>query len=314
MNGQPRRVLAIDGGGIRGVFPAAFLAEMEKALGRPVGQQFDLVAGTSTGGIIAIALGLGLSGERILDLYREVGARVFARQGMVARVAALWRERYRIEPLADALNTAFGTRLLGDSTLRLLIPTFDLAAERVEVFKTSHHEKLHRDWHMTAVDVALAAIAAPGYFPVHLSPGGMPHIDGGIWARNPLGLAVIEAMTNLQWPPWNLRVLSLGCTSASLGIAWKDGRALGAAYWMARLADVFMKAQSSSALSLAHDLLGEDAVIRINPHVAHAPIDDVGSIDELEALGRAAARTALPRLEQQGFLGPQAPAFVPFHN
>lgn len=314
MIGQPRRILAIDGGGIRGVFPAAFLAETEAALGRPVGPQFDLVAGTSTGGIIAIALGLGLSGEHILALYREVGARVFTKQGLVARVAGLWREKYRVEPLADALNKAFGNHLLGDSALRLLIPSFDLADERVQVFKTSHHEKLHHDWHMTAVDVALAAIAAPGYFPVHLSPGGMPHIDGGVWARNPLGLAVIEAMTILQWPPWNLRVLSLGCTSASLGIDWQGGRALGAAYWMARLADVFMKAQSSSALSLAHDLLGEEAVIRVNPHVAAAPIDDVGSIDELEALGRAEARAALPRLEQLGFLGPQAAPFIPAHN
>jgi patatin-like phospholipase/acyl hydrolase len=71
----PFRILSLDGGGIRGVFPAAFLAKLEEHLNAPIGSYFDLIAGTSTGGIITIGLGLGLSAKDILKLYEEQGAR-----------------------------------------------------------------------------------------------------------------------------------------------------------------------------------------------------------------------------------------------
>ena len=75
-----RRILTIDGGGIKGVFPAAFLATLEDELGGPVADYFDLIAGTSTGGIIAIGLGLGMTAKELLHLYREAGGRIFARR------------------------------------------------------------------------------------------------------------------------------------------------------------------------------------------------------------------------------------------
>jgi patatin-like phospholipase/acyl hydrolase len=71
------RVLSIDGGGIRGVFPAAFLAQLQKHLEHPIGRYFDLIAGTSTGGIIAIGLGLGIPISEILQLYELKGPRIF---------------------------------------------------------------------------------------------------------------------------------------------------------------------------------------------------------------------------------------------
>src|SRR5947207_9104557 len=71
------RILSLDGGGIRGVFPAAFLARLEEHLEHPIGRYFDLIAGTSTGGIIAIGLGLGLSAGDIVKLYVEQGPAIF---------------------------------------------------------------------------------------------------------------------------------------------------------------------------------------------------------------------------------------------
>ena len=93
-DGKFLRILSLDGGGIRGVFPAAFLARLEEHLEHPIGRYFDLIAGTSTGGIIAIGLGLGLSADDILKLYVEKGPAIFDQEhGAVeyARRCAAWR-------------------------------------------------------------------------------------------------------------------------------------------------------------------------------------------------------------------------------
>ena len=111
--------------------------------------------------------------------------------------------------------------------------------------------------------VALATVAAPTYFPIHLSPEGLPYIDGSLWARNPLALALIEAIGVLDWPRHEIEVLSLGCTSEHLNVSWQKRISLGASYWGARIADVFMKAQSSSAIAAAHSLVGSKNVVRI---------------------------------------------------
>lgn len=94
-----RRILTIDGGGIKGVFPAAFLAAIEDEIGRPVVEHFDLVAGTSTGGIIALALGLGMSARDVLQLYLETGHQIFPRRRLPRQLRGLLRARYSNMPL-----------------------------------------------------------------------------------------------------------------------------------------------------------------------------------------------------------------------
>src|SRR5579862_7682308 len=112
-----RRILTIDGGGIKGVFPAAFLATLEQQLGRPIGRYFDLIAGTSTGGIIAIGLGLGLSAGDILKLYVEQGPAIFGQDhGSVQNwfrqklrgMAHLVATKHSSEPLRRALEDVLG--------------------------------------------------------------------------------------------------------------------------------------------------------------------------------------------------------------
>ena len=140
-----RRILTIDGGGIKGVFPAAFLATLEDELGGPIGEYFDLIAGTSTGGIIAIGLGLGMTAKELLQLYRDTGAKIFQRRRFGARAIGLFRAKYTNAALRHTLVAAFGERYLGESGTRLLIPSLNLAAERVHLYKTSHHPKLVND-------------------------------------------------------------------------------------------------------------------------------------------------------------------------
>lgn len=310
-----RRILTIDGGGIKGVFPAAFLARLEDTLGTPIAEYFDLIAGTSTGGIIAIGLGLGLSANEILRLYRENARRIFPRSLGIG-LPGIFRAKYAKTALREVLTESFGDRRLGDSHQRLLIPSLNLAAEHVHLYKTSHHPALFNDYKVSAVEVALATVAAPTYFPVHLSPDGIPFIDGSVWANNPLGLAVIEAVGILGWPRDEIRVLSLGCISSHLKISWRKRTSLGAtSYWGARLAQVFMTAQSSSAIVTANALIGAEHVFRINPDIDRHrfTIDGLRQLPLLCQLGFDEAANRLSELAPTFFHHP-AEEFEPYHK
>jgi hypothetical protein len=309
-----RRILTIDGGGIKGVFPAALLATLEDEIGAPVADYFDLIAGTSTGGIIAIGLGLGLTAKELLNFYRETGRRIFYRRRF-APMRRLFRAKYTNSALREVLVQAFGERYLGESTKRLLIPSLNLAAERVHLYKTSHHPTLVRDYRVPAVEVALATVAAPTYFPIHISPEGVPYIDGSMWARNPLGLAVIEAIGVLDWPRDEIKVLSLGCTSTSLNVSWQTRVSLGASFWGARIADVFMKAQSSSAIATSHALIGSKNVFRISPDTSsyRFTLDGIQHIPLLAKLGHDEALAQLPALRDI-FFREKAEPFEPCHK
>jgi hypothetical protein len=309
-----RRILTIDGGGIKGVFPAAFLAAIEDEIGRPVVEHFDLVAGTSTGGIIALALGLGMSARDVLQLYLETGHQIFPRRRLPRQLRGLLRARYSNAPLREVLQRAFGDRRLGESRTRLVIPSMDLAAERVHVYRTSHHPDFVRDYKLKAVEVALATVAAPSYFPIHLSEEGLPYVDGSLWARNPLGIAVIEAIGVLGWPREEIEVLSVGCTSQHLALSWQKRISMGAGYWAARIADVFMKAQSSAAIVTANALVGADRVVRVNPEMSHHrfTLDGAEHMPLLARLGRHEAHIRLPDLKPL-FFAAKADPFFPSH-
>ena len=187
-----RRVLSIDGGGLKGVFPASFLTEVEQELDAPIADYFDLIVGTSTGGIIAIGLGLGLSAGEILDFYVERGPAIFAGNRSMRFLRQLGRSKYSRGPLEQALRDVFGERRLGDSRTRLVIPSLNLETGEVHVYKTAHHGRFVKDYKELAANVALATAAAPTYFPTYRSAAGTPLIDGGMWAINPAGNAAVK--------------------------------------------------------------------------------------------------------------------------
>src|SRR5215211_2196105 len=121
-----RKVLAIDGGGIRGVLPAALLATVEDSLGEPVVDYFDLVTGTSTGGIIALGLASGLSAHEILDFYLEHGPGVFCGPKLPRKLRQWALGKYDAGGLSGALDRVFGDRRLGESMTRVVIPAVNL--------------------------------------------------------------------------------------------------------------------------------------------------------------------------------------------
>jgi patatin-like phospholipase/acyl hydrolase len=144
-----KRILSIDGGGLKGALPAAFLAEIEEATGKRIVDHFDLITGTSTGGIIAIGLGLGIPARTILDFYVNEGPAVFrqdrprlwAVERLYRAVRRVRRAKYEPDRLKRALTAILGGARIGDSATRLLIPAYDSNRRAVHVIKTAHHPR-----------------------------------------------------------------------------------------------------------------------------------------------------------------------------
>ena len=230
-----KRILTIDGGGIKGVFPASFLATVEDTINDNIANYFDLIVGTSTGGIIAMGLGLGLSAKEILDFYEESGPYIFGGNRFLRSLRWLGIAKYSSKKLKEKLSICFDQRKLGDSTKRLVIPCTNLETGEVHVYKTAHHPRLQRDYKEDAIEAVLATTAAPTYFRPHSSFSGVPLTDGGIWANNPVCVAVIEAISVLNWSRDSIKVLSIGCTTEPLKINWGRRSSLGIIYWAKKL-------------------------------------------------------------------------------
>jgi patatin-like phospholipase/acyl hydrolase len=319
-----RKILTLDGGGIRGVFPAAFLAKLEEHLDEPIGRYFDLIVGTSTGAIIAVGLGLGLSAGEILRFYEEKGPAIFDQhRGPVAnwivrrmRSAKHWVGRkYSNGSLRAALDEVLGERLIGESRTRLVVPAWHPILERVYLYKTAHHPRFETDFRQPAVDAAMASAAAPTFLDPYLTKEEVELVDGGVWANNPIGVAAVEAVGVLSWPGDRLKILSIGTTN-DVKAPGRLGGKLGTAPNLARL---FMAGQSHSALGAAKIITGDvhdrKAIWRIDQTVPldRYTLDDVSRIAEMKNRAIAEAREQLPDLRRH-FFDATAPDFVPFHR
>mgnify|MGYP001615470417 FL=1 len=310
-----KRILSLDGGGIKGVFSASFLACIEDSINDKVSNYFDLIAGSSTGGIIALGLGLGFSAKEILTFYEKLGPQIFIGNSIFNTIRHLFFSKYTSKELKLALESQFGSKTLGESDKRLVIPAMNLETGEIYIYKTSHNPRFERDHKEKVVDVALATAAAPSYFAPHMSQSGLPLIDGGVWANNPMGMAVVEAIGNLNWPSNSLRVLSIGCTSEALSVGVGRKVGLGVGYWGTKAVEIFMASQSSSSLGTAQVLIGHKNVFRINPIVARGrfALDTIQEIPSLKGLGASEARKALPHICPI-FFKTQAKPFKPNHG
>jgi uncharacterized protein len=317
-----RRILSIDGGGIMGTFPAAFLATYEEELGRPIGEYFDLIAGTSTGGILAIGLALGIPAQTLLRLYEERGPEIFGQQAgrglgrqLVQAVRHLFGPKHDADVLRKVLTDVLSERRLSEAKTRLLVPAWEADRQRVYIFKTAHHPRLKSDHRRLAVDVALGTAAAPSFFKRHRTEDGVGLVDGGVWANNPVALAVVEAIALLGWNPKTLQVLSLGCVNEIYALA----EAPGVGGLIADLARLFMDGQSHGALGMAKLLTGHEyertALHRVCPDVPKNlfRLDDTTKISRLKGLGSSSAREHRPRLEPVFFRAPADP-FLPVYT
>ena len=293
------QVLSLDGGGLRGIFLAAALAVWEEDFGKSFTDHFDLIVGTSTGGIVAIGLGLGMSPAEILTLYLNHADQIFptARRKRRAWLKWVWRPRYESGELRAILQSSFGDRLLGDSRVRLAIPSYDLTTDNVHLFRTPHHPVLRRDWRVRAVDVALATSAAPVFLPM-VSLDNQRLIDGGVWANNPILVGVAECFDRLGGKRGHIRVLSLG-TTTEIRERRTELDTGGLWAWSRELPELLLRGQSLAANNHAQLILGRDAVVRVDvstPSGLHK-LDNV-SVKDLIGRAQAESRVQSPAVSQ----------------
>lgn len=305
------QVLALDGGGIRGIFSAAVLAAIEEDCQTSIVDHFDLLVGTSTGGLIALALGLGKRPADVVQFYLEHGRSVF-RNPFGAGVLTQWfRPKYTVAGLRSALIATFGNRKFGESCKRLVITSYNIGADDVYLFRTPHAARLQRDRNVEAWKVALATSAAPTYFPACRDVDRLRLVDGGLWADNPCMVALTESVGTLRIPLSATSLLSIGTCDPVVGRPrWLDGA--GRAGWLLHVVDTVLSAQNTTAVNQAQFFLGADRFMRVNPKVpaCELDLDHVGSVEDLVGLARHHSRIYMPELRSR-FLRHKAPAFVP---
>ena len=195
------RVLSLDGGGALGLYPATILKLIEEEIldNTPIIKYFNLIAGTSTGGLIALSLASGHSLNEIIEFYKEKSKVIFPRTIITPLRflnGTLIRSIYSNKPLKRVLEEHFGE----DKIKNLLIPVCITAVDTINcspiVYKTQNAPNLSRDLNELLVDIALSTSSAPIYFPTYKFGQYHSVVDGGIWQNNPSLVGLIEANTN----------------------------------------------------------------------------------------------------------------------
>ena len=310
-SGRLFRILALDGGGLRGAFTAAVLATWDDMLkqggGNELVKHFDLVAGTSTGAILAIGLGLGLSPLEMLSFYREQGPRIFPKN----RKLRHWlKSKHESQTLRATLQAVFGDRSLSrDSCCRLVIPTVRAIHGEAEAIVTAHSPDRTGFAATSAVDAALASSAAPTYFDEAVTQGEIAtesYLDGGIWANNPVLPAIAEAVRHLKVPLDRIDVLSVG----TMGNEADFTKALGGgkAEWAPSSADLFFAAQEHAAASLADSLLSRARHLRVNQQTpSEIKLDDAEAMEDMALRGLNVGRDSFISVRSRFLDGFHAP-------
>lgn len=288
MSGLPLRppsdrfqVLALDGGGIRGIFTAAVLDGLETITGTRVLDHFDLVVGTSTGGIIALALAAGISPGEIVNVYVDEMRSIFPGPQPLRKCRQLFRSKYSSKGLERVARRLLGDRLLGESPVPLVITSFDIGENTVHLFKTPHAARLRRDHAIPMWQVAMATAAAPTFFPAFCLPDDESRlIDGGVWANSPSLVGVTEAVSMFGQALDTIKVLSLG-TTTSTSVRRRNLDRGGLLQWIRspNVVDILMSGQSVGAFNQLQHLIGRDRAYRLDP----AAPPGLASLDRVDA-------------------------------
>jgi predicted acylesterase/phospholipase RssA len=244
------KILSIDGGGIRGIIPAMVLAEIEKRTERPIARLFDLIAGTSTGGILALGLGIPknppaplYAASQLLEMFEREGARIFSSR--LFHKAAAWgnlrRAKYPATGIEQVLLAYFGDSRLSDAATDVLITSYEIERSFPFFFRSAIARE-RSDYDFPAREVARATSAAPTYFePMKLPTGTFNDhytlIDGGVFANNPAACALVEARTT-QPDATDFLVVSLGTGELTCCWPYEQAKDWGVIRWAIPVLDL----------------------------------------------------------------------------
>jgi patatin-like phospholipase/acyl hydrolase len=302
------RILAIDGGGIRGLIPAIVLADLERRTGRRTAELFDLIAGTSTGGILACGLtrpgegdGPAFTAADLIGLYEGEGPEIFHRSLLrrVASVGGLTDERYDERGLTAALARYLDGARLSQTATDLLVTAYEIERREAFFFRSARaREDPGHDFAL--VDVARATAAAPTYFEpalVTATGGGDGYalVDGGLFALNPAMTAYADLAAAGRADEIEL-VVSLGTGSHTRRLPFADARGWGAIEWAHPLIDIVFDGLAQTVDYELGQILGPERYVRVQTRLDEASdaLDDAGDRN-LEALRREGARLVADR-------------------
>jgi patatin-like phospholipase/acyl hydrolase len=301
------KVLSIDGGGIRGILPVVLIAEIERRTNRHAYELFDLIVGTSVGGVTALALTRPhpeqpdqphFSGESLTAFYHEVGPRIFthtlARQLKTA--GSLIHEKYPATELEAILEEHFGSTPLSDAMTEVMVTAFDIEVRMPLMFKSRHaNADPGRDLPMRLV--GRGAMAAPTFFePARLEFDGGPVtvVDGGVFANNPAMCAYAEALKTVARK--DLFMVSLGTGAPTRALPYKEVRDWGLAHWARPLLDVSFDGVNHAVDHQLENLLRARQYFRFQASFKdqHLRLDDAG-VENMAALTEAAEELIVTR-------------------
>ncbi|MBM7553469.1 CBASS cGAMP-activated phospholipase [Thalassobacillus pellis] len=286
------KMLCIDGGGIRGVMPIAVLQEIERELGQSVGESFDVIAGTSTGAIIAASTAVGKPMEDVLHSYKTAGAKIFMRQAKVGFFKSVYSDRY----LRRLLKKAFGEVTLADISKQLLIPAVDITHGKPFIHRSNPTNRENDDVSIKLWDAVLSSCSAPIYFPPNNVRNRYLSIDGGLWANNPSLVCITEAVHHLKESLEDIRILSLGTGDQNIDFSIDSEKYWGVKQWLPfqipsfkvtpKLLDLALNL-SSESVSYHCQLLLRDNYLRINKALGgEVPFDDIAFMEEMIKVGK----------------------------
>jgi uncharacterized protein len=279
------QILSLSGGGYRGLFTIEVLKRLEQRAGRPIGSCFDLIAGTSIGGIIAIGLALGKTAAEIHKMFIEHGERIFPEKPEVEfRLSHFFRirramksPRHTNQALKEVIEGVIGKEtLLGEAKTRLLVPTVNMTKGSVQMFKTPHSPRLFTDQYKKAVDVAMATSAAPFIFPLAEIDNAL-YADGGLVANSPDACAIHEAVNYLGQRREDIVLISVGTTTSKFGVPSSYGTDYGAWRWVENqriLTTMFAAQQQLVDFMVKQDLA--DRYVRIDEMASPEQSVDLG--------------------------------------
>ena len=276
-------ILALDGGGTRGIYTAQLLAKIEQAFGVPIRTRFDLIAGTSTGAIIAGAAVSDIPMTDIVELFEKETPYIFRRRWY--RIP-LFLSKYPNQKLAQIIAKHLPATPLGEIASPLMITSSEIAKSEVHIFRSNYGSRdseiapTSKDVNLR--DAILASCAAPTFF-APKSVGNFLLADGGLWANNPSTVAFTEALSVFGKEAQEVRMLSIG-TGHSVNM-YRNRRGWGfiTGWGGAKLTSYVMTLQSQASANTAKLLLKEN-YLRINPEIDFWELDTLTQLDNLKSL------------------------------
>lgn len=336
MSKQQFQILVLPGGGFLGLHTAVVIAEIEDYLGHSINHHFDLIAGTSIGGIIALGLARGTPASEIVSMFEQKGPEIFSTLSKNS-----WKHRipkfgkyfqfydqfvssaaYDSKVLKDAVIDVLGKdTILGQAERYVIIPTLNLSKGGPTVFKTPHTKSLHSDWKVKMADIAIAGSAAPLLFPLAEIDDRL-YADGAFFANSPELTALHEASHFLDIKDEDIKLLTIGTTTSKVSLGHSGGTNWGIKDWVSdfRILEFMMASQVGVIREMTQHRLqdryhiidsdrGKYATNEIGLHIATPD-----AIKTLRALGKDAAKAALGTTNITDLFNHNAPPPQLFHG